>query len=634
MITEIFGKLTAGVSEKKSITLKNNGGIIIIDIDESKFTSEMEKQLKQVDFNFYLNDDSGEPKKVVLAGKSWNADQDRALAFNQVPTASMIEVVVLLDESYILANNLIPIQEFPIKISISDENILGKSGGSGATEQEIDTKINEHNVSPTAHEDIRQLVSKAVKYRGSVENYSDLPTNPNDGDMYNIVNADIVHQINAGDNVVWVADTRIWDNLGGFIDLSQLQVMMDFPSWLTEVANDTTKTMNDVVSVLDKNVTTTGLIYMGGLSVSDLPENSMSQAETTIEVMKSSNGDPLYKFTLISTNVPPYMWTATGYNNVFNGWQERPTSEDLVDYVKNTDYATAGKGGVVKIAGYGLAIGASGVLSVNLASNDAIDERTSKFNPIVPSNLNFAVKSALSDAKRISDMTDEEKANARGVISAASEADLSAKQDILTFDDTPTANSSNPVKSGGIFIALSNKVDTSNLSDYVKFTDFASTSKSGVVKIGQTFGININTEGQLHIDRASEALIDGKTDRYRTIVPNNLNYAVRSVNPEVFESIGDTIKKNCIYNLGEQTSLSIVLPAANVGDWLQFDFMSGKTATTLTITSTSGILGFDLIPEIDTIYSLYLDWGIINKTAEGVITNGWRFSYSEYPING
>ena len=37
---------------------------------------------------------------------------------------------------------------------------------------------------------------------------------------------------------------------------------------------------------------------------------------------------------------------------------------------------------------------------------------------ITPSNLNFAVKSALSDDRRISDMTDEEKANARGVIGA------------------------------------------------------------------------------------------------------------------------------------------------------------------------------------------------------------------------
>lgn len=623
MITEIFGSLTTGVSEKKSITLKNNGGIIIIDVDESKFTSEMTKQLKQVNFNFYLNDNTTEPKKVVFAERSWTSDQDRAIAFNQVPAASYVEVVVLLDESYILANNLIPIQEFPIKVSISDENILSKAGGSGAIDSEIDAKINAHNTSSTAHEDIRKLVSKAVKYRGSVENYSDLPANPNDGDMYNIVNSDIEHHINAGDNVVWVADQRIWDNLGGFIDLSQLQVMIDFPSWLTEVTSDTTKTMNDVVSVLDKNVTTTGLIYMGGLSVADLPENSMLQAETTIEVMKSSNGDPLYKFTLISTNVSPYMWTAIGYNNVFDGWQARPTGEDLLDYVKNTDYATSNKAGVAKITpNNGLTMISGGFLQISTATDEQIAERTS-FKPLTTSILNKSVKAALTDANRISDMTDEEKANARGVIGAASEVDLSAKQDILTFDDTPTVDSNNPVKSSGIFNALSNKVNT---------TDIASFSKLGLVQASSSFAIGVNSSGILYISKATNDMIDKRVDAYHPIVPNNLDYAVRSVNPEVKTDL-NTIIKNCIYDLGEQTTLTVELPTnCKVGDWLQFDFISGSTATKLMITSTAGILGYDLIPEVNTIYSLYCDWGTIGNSADS-ITYGWRFGYSEYPLN-
>lgn len=41
------------------------------------------------------------------------------------------------------------------------------------------------------------------------------------------------------------------------------------------------------------------------------------------------------------------------------------------------------------------------------------------------------------------------------------------KQDTLTFDDTPTANSNNPVKSGGIKTALDLKLDSAN---YVNFT--------------------------------------------------------------------------------------------------------------------------------------------------------------------
>ena len=692
MITEIFGKLATGVSAKKSITLKNNGGIIIIDIDESEFTSEMQKQLKQVDFNFYLNDGSGEPKKVVFANKSWNSDLDRAIAFNQVPADSMVEVVVSLDESYILANNLIPIQEFPIKVSISDENILSKSGGSGAIDDKIDAKINQHNTSSTAHEDIRKLVSKAVKYKGSVENYSDLPTNPEDGDMYNIENADIEHQINAGDNVVWVADKGIWDNLGGFIDLSQLQVMMDFPSWLTEVASDTTKTMADVISVLDKNVTTTGLIYMGGLSVSDLPENSMVQAETTIEVMKSSNGDPLYKFTVVSTNTSPYMWTATGYNGVFSGWQERPTSEDLIDFVKNTDYATATKSGVIKVSqNLGTDMTDIGLLYIVSAKSSEIQARTSSAKPIVPVTLNFAVKSALSDANRINDMTEEEKANARGVIGAINKDDLTeyvkntdyATQDKggvvkvhtgygLKIGELGTlmiskanqemidggTNETNPIVPANLNSAIkaalsgTNRISdmteeektnargvigalgSADLTDYVKNTDFGDNrTKVGIVKGSYTYGFIITDNGTGCIDPANTQRIDGRTDAYHPITPATLDYAVRSVLPEVQTSLPETIIKNCIYDLGEQSTLSITLPStSSVGDWLQFDFLSGDTATNLTFTSTAGILGYDLVPSSNTVYSLYLDWGIIGKGTDS-LTYGWRFNYSEYPLN-
>ena len=41
------------------------------------------------------------------------------------------------------------------------------------------------------------------------------------------------------------------------------------------------------------------------------------------------------------------------------------------------------------------------------------------------------------------------------------------KQDVLTFDSTPTQNSDNPVKSGGVFAALLTKL---NSTDYVNFT--------------------------------------------------------------------------------------------------------------------------------------------------------------------
>lgn len=91
------------------------------------------------------------------------------------------------------------------------------------------------------------------------------------------------------------------------------------------------------------------------------------------------------------------------------------------------------------------------------------------------------------------------------------------------------------------------------------------------------------------------------------------------------------VTANTIYNLGKQTALSITLPSGSIGDFIQFDFISGSTATTLTVNSSSGLAGFDLIPATDTVYSLYFDWGAIGYSGN-TATYGWRFGYSEYPI--
>ena len=69
-------------------------------------------------------------------------------------------------------------------------------------------------------------VTRFAKYAGSVDNYSDLPTEGvNTGDVWNIVNADATNQIKAGDNVIW--NGKAWDNLSGFVDLSNYPTNKD-----------------------------------------------------------------------------------------------------------------------------------------------------------------------------------------------------------------------------------------------------------------------------------------------------------------------------------------------------------------------------------------------------------------------
>ena len=70
---------------------------------------------------------------------------------------------------------------------------------------------------------------------------------------------------------------------------------------------------------------------------------------------------------------------------------------DLTDYVKDTDYATGSKGGVVRInASYGINRNTvNHSLYIIGATNADIDAKTNIYKPIVPSNLDYAVKSVV-----------------------------------------------------------------------------------------------------------------------------------------------------------------------------------------------------------------------------------------------
>lgn len=93
---------------------------------------------------------------------------------------------------------------------------------------------------------------------------------------------------------------------------------------------------------------------------------------------------------------------------------------DLSEYVKFTDYANYSKAGVAKVDPVGIpgiTINNDHVLTLSPATSDNIGDRTGT-RAVTPMNLNVAVKSALTDSKRIFDMTEAEKANARDVIGA------------------------------------------------------------------------------------------------------------------------------------------------------------------------------------------------------------------------
>ncbi len=90
---------------------------------------------------------------------------------------------------------------------------------------------------------------------------------------------------------------------------------------------------------------------------------------------------------------------------------------DLTDYVKNTDYATASKGGVIKAQNVnqvnrGVYISSEGFLSLKIATEAEIKAKSANtYNVISPANLDKAVKEGLTT--NTIELTEEEKAAAQ-----------------------------------------------------------------------------------------------------------------------------------------------------------------------------------------------------------------------------
>lgn len=126
--------------------------------------------------------------------------------------------------------------------------------------------------------DVATLTS-AVKYKGSVNSFSDLPTKNAIGDMYNIKNAGGTDSnntpIKAGDNVVW--NGTGWDNQSGVVDLSDYTKSSE----VSKTVIDTTCS-GDTITLIHKDGTTSKATINNVLQATqaDQDSNGNNIAET------------------------------------------------------------------------------------------------------------------------------------------------------------------------------------------------------------------------------------------------------------------------------------------------------------------------------------------------------------------
>lgn len=107
---------------------------------------------------------------------------------------------------------------------------------------------------------------------------------------------------------------------------------------------------------------------------------------------------------------------------------------------------------------------------------------------------------------------------------------------------------------------------------------------------------------------------------------------VSSSHTEIHE-VPDALSINTIYDLGVQKNITLILPSASTGYFIQVDFISDSTPPTLAISTNNTALmnDFDFTPEPNMLYSLFFDYGILGYDKKSKINKyGWRFSYAEY----
>lgn len=181
--------------------------------------------------------------------------------------------------------------------------------------------------------------------------------------------------------------------------------------------------------------------------------------------------------------------------------------------------------------------------------------------------------------------------------------DVGDEQPLLTRDEE--AN----LTTGQVLVWDGTNLRAIGSSNYVKNTDYATSSYAGLVRTESFNGVMTTTSnGELCISKATETDIDGKKQIYRPIVPANLDYAVRSVLPLATDTVPSTLVANTEYYLGETASLSFAFPTTGEkGQYCFVKFDSGTTATALTVTGTNYV-GDIPTPEASKSYEMLATW--------------------------
>lgn len=155
-------------------------------------------------------------------------------------------------------------------------------------------------------EGVKSSLSSIYSYKGSVDNYTDLPSSDQKvGDTYNVVNAN--GDIPAGTNYAW--DGEAWDPLGGSIDLSGYATKTEVTQEISESLETVTGNIGTLQSQVNANTEALNVINGADSTSGSLAYNLKVSKEYTdtqlLNYVQKVEGSSLIteeKLQLIDTN--------------------------------------------------------------------------------------------------------------------------------------------------------------------------------------------------------------------------------------------------------------------------------------------------------------------------------------------
>lgn len=312
-------------------------------------------------------------------------------------------------------------------------------------------------------------------------------------------------------------------------------------------------------------------------------------------------------------------------------------------YIKDTDYATSNKAGVIKVSAdtYGVRL-INGTLATRSANESEMKSGTNTYKVIVPSAQHTSIFYGLSKLAGVDLASSDTPVGTYTNAAKGAIQKMLGIYDLLSTEELTTATATHATNSlfllsGKLYKATSDieigeaVVEGTNCANvkadevFVKNTDYATDQKAGIAKVSNAFGIQMTNNSEvLAVQMAGLNEIKSASNYYKPIVPASIHQAtfyglakaagdttqasssnaigtyteaaktaIRSMlgidgSAAIVEEVTGTAPTitgmpNVRYVCGEVSLLTITPPACGS---IEVIFTSGSTAPTLTVPNT------------------------------------------------